>query len=217
MFLSTQELRRRMFDKKTPAKDRPLVTPVLDWPSQGKEGQAAIDLRLGQRFTVPRRSKLHVLDALSENRASDLARYNDKTYVWMGDFFVLHPRQFVLGETLEWIHLPTSLAGFVTSRSSWGRDGLVIATATGIHPGYSGILTLELTNVAEIPISLYPGVAVAQLFLMEVSGTETTAVELSSFNLSTAPGTGDPADRDRNVMKELLRTRSNELTESPDD
>jgi len=207
VLLNTQELRRRMYDGKVPAKDRPQITPVLDWPAQAKEGQAAIDLRLGQRFTVPRRTKLHVLDALSEHRAADLAKYNDKHYVWMGDYFVLHPRQFVLGETLEWLHLPSSLAAFVTSRSSWGRDGLVIATATGIHPGYSGILTLELTNVAEIPIHLYPGLAVAQLFMFEVLGPTSVAAQPSSFGLSTAPGTGDPANRDKRVLRELKRMR----------
>jgi dCTP deaminase len=207
MFLNTQEIKRRMYDSSVPAKDRPQITPVLDWPGQAKEGQAAVDLRLGQRFTVPRRTKLHVLDALGENRAADLAKYNDKHYVWMGDYFVLHPRQFVLGETLEWLHLPPSLGGFVTSRSSWGRDGLVIATATGIHPGYSGILTLELTNVAEIPITLYPGIAVAQLFMFEVVGPTAAAALPSSFSLSTAPVTGDPADRDRRILRELKRMR----------
>ena len=208
MLLSTQEFHRRMYDSTVSAKERPLITPVLDWSAQAKPGQAAIDLRLGQRFTVPRRTKLQALDALSETRSADLARYNDRHYVWMGDFFVLHPRQFVLGETLEWLHLPSSIAAFVTSRSSWGRDGLVIATATGIHPGYSGVLTLELTNVAEIPILLYPGIAVAQLFLFEVLGGKQDELTPSSFNLSTGPGTGDPASRDSRILKELKKTHT---------
>lgn len=72
----------------------------------------------------------------------------------IGDFFVLHPRQFVLGETIEWVHLPVDLSAYVLGHSSWGRDGLVIATATGVHPGYSGIITLELSNIGEISLSL---------------------------------------------------------------
>lgn len=195
-----------MHNQDVPVKDRLVITPVLDWAAQAKAGQAAIDLRLGQRFTVPRRTKLYKLDALSPTRAQDLARYNDKHHVWIGDFFVLHPRQFVLGETLEWLHLPSSLAALVTSRSSWGRDGLVIATATGIHPGYSGILTLELTNVGEIPISLYPGIAVAQLFLFDVEGGD-TPVAPSSFGLATAPTIGDPASSDRQVIEMVRKQR----------
>jgi dCTP deaminase len=207
VLLSTEEIRRRMHDETLSVKDRLLITPVLDWSAQAKAGQAAIDLRLGQRFTVPRRTKLYKLDALSPTRAADLARYNDKHHVWIGDYFVLHPRQFVLGETLEWLHMPPSLAGLVTSRSSWGRDGLVIATATGVHPGYSGILTLELTNVGEIPVSLYPGIAVAQLFLFEVMGSEGMAIAPSSFGLATAPTTGDPANRDRRIIEAIRKLR----------
>ncbi len=206
MLLSTQEIRRRMHDREVPVKDRLVITPVLDWGAQAKAGQAAIDQRLGQRFTVPRRTKLYKLDALSPTRAQDLAKYNDKHHVWMGDYFVLHPRQFVLGETLEWLHLPSTLGALVTSRSSWGRDGLVIATATGVHPSYSGILTLELTNVGEIPVSLYPGIAVAQLFLFEVGGAD-APVAPSSFGLTTGPATGDPASSDRQVIEMVRKQR----------
>lgn len=125
----------------------------------------------------------------------------------MGDYFVLHPRQFVLGETLEWIHLPADLAAFVTSRSSWGRDGLIIATATGVHPGYSGILTLELTNLGEIPLRLYPGLSVAQLFIFEVLAEKDADVSPSTFNLSTGPTVGDPARSDKAVIREISRLR----------
>ena len=86
------------------------------------------------------------------------------------------PRSFVLGVTLEWIRLPKDLAGYVTAKSSWGRRGLIIATATGVHPGFTGCLTLELSNVGEIPIAIKPGMTICQLFLHSVddSGSEHT-------------------------------------------
>jgi dCTP deaminase len=66
--------------------------------------------------------------------------------------------------------MPTNLAAYVIGRSSWGRRGLIIATAAGVHPGYTGCLTLELTNVGEIPIEIKPGFTICQLFLNTVKG-----------------------------------------------
>jgi len=101
-------------------------------------------------------------------------------YVPFGESFVLHPKSFVLGSTLEWIRLPANRGGYVTARSSWGRYGLIIATATGIHPGFSGCLTLELANVGEIPIVIKPGTTIAQLFIHTVEDTE-KEIDKSSF------------------------------------
>jgi deoxycytidine triphosphate deaminase len=82
------------------------------------------------------------------------------------DNFVLHPGSFLLGATLEFIALPTDMAGFVLSRSGYGRAGLLIATATYIHPGWKGCLTLELENLGEVPIKLRPACAVGQLVFL---------------------------------------------------
>jgi dCTP deaminase len=101
-------------------------------------------------------------------------------YVRFGDKFVLHPRSFVLGSTLEWIRMPKNVAGYVTSRSSWGRRGLIIATATGVHPGFTGCLTLELFNSGEIPIALYPGMGISQFFMHTVE-TNSERVDRSAL------------------------------------
>lgn len=97
-----------------------------------------------------------------------------------GESFVLHPRAFVLGVTLEWIRLPRNRAAYVIGRSSWGRYGLVIATATGVHPGFTGCLTLELTNVGEIAITVKPGTTVCQLCVNSVQG-DSPDVDKSTF------------------------------------
>jgi len=111
-------------------------------------------------------------------------------YVPFGDSYFLHPRSFVLGTTLEWVRLPRDLAAYVVGRSSWGRRGLIIATATGVHPGFTGCITLELTNVGEIPIAIKPGMAVCQLFFHEVSGPEAAGGDRSQFAASRKPTVG---------------------------
>ncbi len=87
-----------------------------------------------------------------------------------GEDFILHPRSFVLGVTLEWLRMPSNFAGYVIGKSSWGRRGLIIATATGVHPGFTGCLTLELSNIGDLPIAIRPGMTIAQLFVHSAIG-----------------------------------------------
>jgi dCTP deaminase len=113
-----------------------------------------------------RHSRASVLDIGEEISGQLSAEALTKShFVPFGKSFILHPRSFVLGSTLEWLRMPKDFAGYVTSRSSWGRRGLIIATATGVHPGFSGCLTLELFNAGEIPIALYPGMGICQFFI----------------------------------------------------
>ena len=103
---------------------------------------------------------------------------------------MLQPRSFVLGVTLEWIRLPADKAAYVVGRSSWGRYGLIIATATGVHPGFTGCLTLELSNVGEIPIRVKPGTTVCQLFIHDVSRGDPGQVDRSCFTGRRKPTLG---------------------------
>lgn len=99
----------------------------------------------------------------SDSRAE--ARSARSYFVPFGKEFILHPRRFVLASTLEWMKLPAALGGYVTGKSTWARRGLIIETAAGVRPGFSGCLTLELTNVGEVPIVIRPGMKICQLFL----------------------------------------------------
>lgn len=207
MILSTERIRAMMLDDSVPPSERLVITPVLDWKTQLKPGFCSIDVRLGQRFSVPRRTKLSHLDHLADDYRRNVENYKDDYHILMGDLFVLHPRQFILGETLEWVHLPTSLAAYVIGRSGWGRDGLIIATATGVHAGFSGILTLEITNLGEIPIHLYPGLTIAQLFIHQVEKGDAEPPVLSSFAGATSPSSGDGAGSDRTIIKRLRSSR----------
>jgi dCTP deaminase len=120
------------------------------------------------------------------NRPGRLARYH---FVPFGSRFILHPGQFLLGITFEWLKLPSDIAGFVTGKSKWGRRGLIIETAAGIHPGFCGCLTLELGNVGPVPIPLIPGMEICQIFFEKAEGTEDIAD--SQFDGRRRPVLGD--------------------------
>jgi dCTP deaminase len=139
--------------------ERLAVTPLLD---DGQIGPASIDLRLGTEFTILRRTSQPGIDPASARdlRPGELAEGVSTRF---GEQFWLHPGQFVLGVTMEYIRLPRTMGAYVLGRSSWGRVGLIVATAVMVQPGYRGCLTLELVNEGESPIALYPGVRIAQL------------------------------------------------------
>jgi len=205
--LSAERIRQLIHDPEPKPKDRISITPILDWDRQAKSGNCSIDVRLGQKFRVPRRAELEKLDHVSPEHEDKIGLYKDDHYVPIGDRFVSHPRQFVLGETLEWVHLPRGFAAYVIGRSSWGRDGLVIATATGVHAGYSGILTLEITNLGEIPIFLWPGLTIAQLFIHRVEhGGAECNFHRSTYSGSTFPASGSAAGPDKEIIRELRAT-----------
>ncbi len=142
--------------------DRLMVTPLLD---DDQIGAASIDLRLGTEFVEVRRREATAIDPLEQKGHESVTQLEDTVFVTLGERFILHPRQFVLGATLEFIRLPLDMAGHVLGRSSWGRLGLVVATAVVVQPGFAGVLTLELANEGSVPIHLYPGFRVAQLQL----------------------------------------------------
>ena len=77
----------------------------------------------------------------------------------------------MLASTLEWVRLPAMYAAFVVGKSSLARRGIIIETAAGVHPGFSGCLTLEIANVGEIPVKLVAGMMIGQLFVQGVEGS----------------------------------------------
>lgn len=146
---------------------RLLVTPLLH---KSQIGAGSIDLRLGNEFIVTHRGNLPYLDPASNMGLGDKRRFEHKHFVERNERFYLHPNELVLAATLEYFRVPSHLGGYVTSRSSWGRAGLVIATAVAVHPGFTGTVTLELVNVGEVPLVLYPGLSVAQFVFFTCEG-----------------------------------------------
>ena len=126
---------------------------------------SSIDFRLGRFFRVFENHRYPHIDPAADQ--TDLTRMIEP----MGDEpFVLHPGEFVLGSTYEVVTLPDDLAARVEGKSSLGRLGLLThATAGFVDPGFSGHVTLELANVATLPIKLYPGMKVGQLCFFRLS------------------------------------------------
>ena len=94
----------------------------------------------------------------------DVAAYTQDYTVLPTEPYVLHPGEFALAGTLEFIRLPADLAVRLEGRSSWGRVGLQIHSTAGfVDPGFAGTITFELSNIGKVPIPLYPGLRIGQL------------------------------------------------------
>ena len=149
-----------------------VVAPLLHAPKE-----TALDVRLGRRFIVFRRSSTPSLDPL--DTTSDPRSVQTYIELAQSEQFVLHPHEVVLGATLEYLVMPFDLSGQVITRSSYGRLGLLSATAVQVHPGFRGCLTLELVNLSTIPITLTPGERVAQLVLWHSGEVATQSTKYS--------------------------------------
>jgi len=123
---------------------------------------ASVDLRLGDSFRVFHNYRAESIDLRDppENLTEEVVVANDES-------FVIHPGEFCLGRTLEWVELPDDIVARIEGKSSLGRLGLIVhATAGFCDPGWKGTLTLELNNLTRVPIVLAPGLKIAQLSFM---------------------------------------------------
>ncbi len=128
---------------------------------------SSVDVRLDRFFRVFENHKYEVIDPSVEQ--PDLTR---EVAVAPSDHFILHPGEFVLASTYEVITLPDDIAGRLEGKSSLGRLGLLTHSTAGfIDPGFSGHITLELSNVANLPVKLYPGMKIGQLCLIKLSSS----------------------------------------------
>ena len=126
---------------------------------------SSVDVRLDRFFRVFENHKYSVIDPSIEQ--SELTR---EVAVTGDEHFILHPGEFVLASTYEVITLPDDIAGRLEGKSSLGRLGLLTHSTAGfIDPGFSGHITLELSNVANLPVKLFPGMKIGQLCLIRLS------------------------------------------------
>lgn len=144
------------------------ITPLID-PDQ--IGDVGVDLRLGPDFVVMRRAtEVAAFDPARVDEIGQRVRnYQDYLRRPPGSAFYLHPGEFAIARSLEYLTLPDDISAQVGGRSSWGRLGLVIQTAPLIQPKFQGTVTLELANVGTVPIVLYVGLRVAQVMFFEVT------------------------------------------------
>ena len=126
---------------------------------------SSIDVRLDRYFRVFENHRYAVIDPATDQ--PELTRLVEPEGE---DPFVLHPGEFVLASTYEVVTLPDDIAGRLEGKSSLGRLGLLTHSTAGfIDPGFSGHVTLELSNVATLPITLWPGMKIGQLCLFRLS------------------------------------------------
>jgi dCTP deaminase len=123
---------------------------------------ASIDLRLGASFRVFHNFRVPAIDLADPPQG-----LTEHVEIADGESFVIHPGEFVLGRTEEYVELPDDLVARIEGKSSIGRLGLIVhATAGFVDPGFAGTLTLEITNLTRVPIVLWPGKPIAQLSFM---------------------------------------------------
>jgi dCTP deaminase len=126
---------------------------------------SSVDLRLDNLFRVFLNHTMPVIDVKQD--LEDLTRLVE---IAAGDAFILHPGEFVLGSTSERVTLPDDLVARIEGKSSLGRLGLLIHSTAGfIDAGFSGHITLELSNVANLPITLYPGMKIGQVSFLAMT------------------------------------------------
>jgi dCTP deaminase len=126
---------------------------------------SSVDLHLDADFRVFRNNRYPYIDVRSPQ--PDLT---ELVSITGDDPFILHPNEFVLGQTLEWVELPDDLVARLEGKSSLGRLGLLIHSTAGyVDPGWKGNLTLELSNVANLPIALYRGMKIGQISFFKMS------------------------------------------------
>jgi dCTP deaminase len=132
---------------------------------------SSVDVRVDRLFRVFRNSRYPFIDVKEPMEdLTELVEVADDEQP-----FILHPGEFVLGSTLERIRLPDDLVARLEGKSSLGRLGLLIHSTAGfIDPGWDGHVTLELSNVANLPITIYPGMKIGQVSFMQMTEPATT-------------------------------------------
>ncbi len=140
---------------------RIVIDPLLPKSIQ----PSSVDLHIDRYFRVFRNHTMGHIDV-----KQNLEDLTELVEIAEEDTFMLHPGEFVLGSTLERVALPTDLVARLEGKSSLGRLGLLIHSTAGfVDAGWDGQLTLELSNVANLPITLYPGMKIGQISFIRMT------------------------------------------------
>ena len=155
MILSDRDIRAEI------ASGRIVIDPYIPDAVQ----PSSVDLHIDRRFRVFRNTRYPFIDVrVDQPDLTELVEIVDD------EPFILHPGEFVLGSTLERVALPDDLVARLEGKSSLGRLGLLIHSTAGyVDPGWDGNLTLELSNVANLPITLYHGMKIGQISFQRLS------------------------------------------------
>jgi len=186
MVLSDWEIVRALLKKDI------VVTPLMNAKEQ--IGGSSIDVRLGTEFKLIRIVKQTHFDLSIPvvEIKEQFREYTEVIHVEPMEQFILHPNEFALGSTLEYIMLPDNIAGRLEGRSTWGRAGLQVHSTAGlIDPGFQGTLTFELNNMGKLPLPLYPGVRIAQIIFYRCESVSEIYVDKSGAKYARSTGIKD--------------------------
>lgn len=154
MILSDKDILKRIEKH-----DIEVFSPISDWKKQIHA--SSMDLRLGKSFKVYQHSQVAVLDPKKMNEKENITKLIE---IKDDQPFIIQPGEFALGVTMEKITIANDLVARVEGRSSIGRLGIVIHSTAGfVDAGFSGTITLEISNLNRMPVALYPGMRVCQL------------------------------------------------------
>ena len=164
MILSDRDIKKALAEGRIKMTPEPNLDEVLS--------SSSIDFRLGHEFRVFKSTSKAFIDVKDKNSFEGLTELIVKQD---GEPFVVHPSEFVLGITLEELILPDDIAVRIDGKSSLGRLGIVLhSTAGHVDAGWKGKLTLEITNIGNMPVLLYPGMRVGQYVFEQLSSVSET-------------------------------------------
>ena len=159
MILSDRDIKKALADKRIVVKPKPNLKEQL--------GSSSLDLRLGYDFRIFKHRQQPFVDPFDQKTTDGMT---EEIKISKNEPYTIHPNEFVLASTLEWVEWNDDLAARVDGRSSLGRLGLVIhSTAGHIDAGWKGNITLELRNIGMVPILLYPKMRICQLIFEPLS------------------------------------------------
>ncbi len=167
MILSDREIKKLVEDKKAVSTKK---GPSINMDKQ--LGPSSLDLRLGYTFGILNTRKVEMIDT------KDMSKYNqyiEEEKHSSEDGVIVHPGEFILGTTLETVDMPDDIVGRVEGRSSYGRLGIIIHTTAGfIDSGFKGQITLEIQNLGNVPVKIYPEDRICQIAFETMSSPAKT-------------------------------------------
>jgi dCTP deaminase len=170
------------------------ITPKPDLKTQ--LGSNSIDLRLGNSFRVFDYSKFAFIDPYNKEASQEVTK---EITVKNDERFIIHPGDFVLGTTIEYLEVPDDLVGNLEGRSSIGRLGVLIhSTAASIECGFRGNITLELANMGKMPVALYPGMRICSVSFVKL----TSPAEIPYYKKKQAKYSGQKGPDESRIYKE---------------
>ena len=204
------------FMNKNQLKERIIILPILNNEQIGRD---SIDIRLSGDIFVPSKIEIDYLNPLMNPEKFREKFEKMRIFVKLdyGEAFTIHPGEFIIGNSFEYLGLPNNIMAFVQGRSFWGRLGLIVhATAGVIHPKFQGVLTFELSNLGPVPIKLYPLMRIAQLTFFSGDGQIDEGIKNSQFASSVNSKIPDTSrDYDYSILSKIEADRKNYKKNNP--